>query len=283
MKVHQMSVEDISKPLFKFPKDYEIKLFESFAGIGCQRMAFDRAGIKYKSVGISEIDLPAIKSYMAIHGDTKNYGSICDIHGHDLPDIDVFTYSFPCQSISNAGYQAGFFKEDGTPTRSGLVFEVIRILHELSKEGRLPKVLIMENVRAILGEKFADGFGQIKDNLNNLGYSNYYQVMDAMDYGVPQHRERVFMVSILGNYNYEFPDKITLEEGIKDKMEEEVNDKYYLNDKQIESLSTSKYHAKHTSITKTGGVSCTLCARDYHFPNCIEFVCYNGETVIRGF
>lgn len=207
------------------------KLFEAFSGIGCQRMAFNRLGIDYESVGISEIDKYAIQSYMAIHGDTKNFGSICDIKGTDLPQIDVFTWSFPCTDLSKAGKQKGL-----TNTRSGLVYEVLRILQECKLNGNLPKVLIMENVVDLIQVKFIREFQSIQLELEQLGYSNYTQTLNAKDYGVAQNRDRVFMVSILGDYYFEFPKPIKLEKRLKDYLESEVDPKYYLSDKFIQTM-----------------------------------------------
>ena len=204
------------------------KLFESFAGIGCQRMAFDRLGIDYESVGISEIDKYAIKSYMAIHGDTKNYGDITKVKGKELPEIDVFTYSFPCTDLSKAGKQKGL-----NATRSGLVYEVLRILHEMDHK---PQVLIMENVVDLVQTKFIREFQEIQVELESMGYVNYTEVLNGKDYGVAQNRERVFMVSILGDYYYEFPKPIMLEKRLKDYLEESVDEKYYLTDVQIKSM-----------------------------------------------
>ena len=204
------------------------KLFEAFSGIGCQRMAFDRLGIDYEMIGISEIDKYALQSYMAIHGDTKNYGSICDIKGKDLPQIDVFTYSFPCTDLSKAGKQKGL-----SDTRSGLVYEVLRILQELKVEGRLPNVLIMENVVDLVQTKFIRQFQAIQLELEQLGYTNYTQTLNAKNYGVAQNRDRVFMVSILGEYAYEFPKPTKPEKRLKDYLEDNVDEKYYLSDKLL--------------------------------------------------
>lgn len=201
----------------------KVRLFEAFSGIGCQRMAFDRLGIDYESVGISEIDKYAIQSYMAIHGDTKNFGSICDIKGTDLPQIDVFTWSFPCTDLSKAGKQKGLYG-----TRSGLVYEVLRIMQECKLNGNLPKVLIMENVVDLVQSKFIREFQDIQLELEQIGYTNYTHKLNAKDYGVAQNRDRVFMVSILGEYYYEFPQPIKLEKRLKDYLEDNVDEKYYL-------------------------------------------------------
>ena len=199
------------------------KLFEAFAGIGCQRLAFKRLGIEVDMVGISEIDKYAIQSYMAIHGETKNFGSICDIQS--LPEIDVFTWSFPCTDLSKAGKQKGL-----TNTRSGLVYEVLRILHNTEQK---PKVLIMENVVDLVQTKFIREFQAIQVELEQMGYTNYTQTLNGKDYGVAQNRDRVFMVSILGEYYYEFPQPFKLEKRLKDYLEDEVDEKYYLSDKML--------------------------------------------------
>jgi len=211
------------------------KLFESFSGIGCQRMAFDRLGIDYEMVGISEIDKYALQSYMAIHGETKNFGSITDIQ--ELPPIDVFTWSFPCTDISKAGVRKGL--QGGT--RSGLVYEVLRILQNTVDK---PKVLIMENVVDLIQVNYIHEFNEIQLELENMGYTNYVEIMNAKDYGVAQNRNRVFMVSILGEYYYEFPRMTSLKKRLKDYLEDEVDEKYYLSKGLLDTFmsdGTGKY------------------------------------------
>lgn len=200
------------------------RLFESFAGVGMQRMAFERLGIEYEMIGISEIDKHAIQSYMAIHGETKNFGDITKIKGEDLPPIDVFTYSFPCQDLSVAGKGRGL----GDGTRSGLVLEVLRILQELKELDRLPQVLIMENVLGLISKKHMADFEEIQRELVELGYTNHWDKLNAKDYGVAQSRNRVFMISVLGDYDYSFPKQIPLEKRLKDYLEPNVDKKYYI-------------------------------------------------------
>jgi DNA (cytosine-5)-methyltransferase 1 len=207
------------------------RLFESFAGIGCQRMAFNRLDIAYESIGISEIDTAAIASYNAVHGPTKNYGSICDIHAADLPPIDVFTYSFPCTDLSRIGKRKGL-----NNTRSGLVYEVLRILHEADEIGNKPQVLIMENVVDLVQVNFIRQFNDIQKELEDLGYTNYVDIINARDHNVAQSRDRVFMVSILGDYYYRFPHPIPLEKKLKDYLETDVLAKYYISDRLLKGL-----------------------------------------------
>ena len=160
-----------------------IKVFESFAGVGTQAMALKRIGIDYEVVGISEIDKFALKSYEEIHGKVNNFGDISKINPNNLPDFDLFTYSFPCQDISMAGKQAGFDKDSGT--RSSLLWECERIIRN-----KKPTYLLMENVKALTFKKNIVGFNSWLKNLEDIGYKNYWKVLNAKDYGVPQNRER---------------------------------------------------------------------------------------------
>lgn len=206
-----------------------IKVFESFAGIGTQAMALKRANIDYEVIGISEIDKYAINSYESIHGETKNYGDISKLDPKDLPDFDLFTYSFPCQDISMAGKQKGFDKESGT--RSSLLWECERII-----EAKRPKYLLMENVKALTFRKNLPGFEKWLEILSNLGYKNYWKVLNAKDYGIPQNRERVFCISILGDEEFTFPEKQVLTTRLKDVLEDKVDEKYYLSNDRIKQL-----------------------------------------------
>ena len=198
-----------------------LRVFEAFAGYGSQSIALRNLGIEYEVVTISEIDKYAIKAYEAIHGPTNNLGDICKIDPKDIPDHDLFTYSFPCQDLSVAGKQAGL----GKGTRSGLLYECEKII-----EYCRPKYLLLENVKNLVGKKFKPQFEEWLSYLENLGYTNYWQILNAKNYGVPQNRERVFVVSILGEHEpYEFPKPMPLEKCIKDILEDEVDEKYYIN------------------------------------------------------
>ena len=207
-----------------------LRVFESFAGIGTQRMGLERAGIAHEVVGICEIDKFAIDSYQAIHGETKNYGDISKIDPKDLPDFDLFTYSFPCQDLSMAGKQKGFDKESGT--RSSLLWECERII-----EAKRPKYLLMENVKTLTFKKNLPGYEKWLEILSNLGYTNYSKILNAKDYGVPQNRERVFCISILDDdQGFEFPEKQVLETRLKDVLENNVDEKYYLSNDRVKQL-----------------------------------------------
>ena len=207
-----------------------LRVFEAFAGYGSQRMALRNLGIEHEVVAISEIDKFAIASYEAIHGETNNLGDISKIDVQEIPDHDLFTYSFPCTNLSVAGKQAGF--EKGSGTDSSLLWECQRVI-----DNKKPKYLLMENVKNLIGKKFMPGFQEWIMYLESLGYSNYYEVLNAKDFGIPQNRERVFMVSILGEHEpYVFPKPIKLEKRLKDVLEDEVDERYYLDDERAQQL-----------------------------------------------
>lgn len=209
-----------------------MKLFSLFSGIGGPEKALKRLGIEYELIGYSEIDKYASKSYSAIHNEPeiKNYWDITKIDEKELPDFDLLTCGFPCQDISIAGKQAGI----KIGTRSGLYYDGLRILKE-----KKPKYSLIENVKALTSKKFKDTFESILDDLDQAGYNNYWQVLDAKDYGIPQHRERVFIVSIRKDINQEFafPEKEELKLKLKDSLEDEVEEKYYLSDRMIKTFS----------------------------------------------
>ena len=212
----------------------KIKVIELFAGVGSQAMALRNIGINYEVVGISEIDKFAIKSYEAIHGKVKNFGDITKID--KLPYCDLLTYSFPCQDLSVAGQQKGISKD----TRSGLLLEVERLLLKAKENGTLPKYLLLENVKNLVGKKFIKDFERWLNFLNYLGYYSNWEVLNAKDYGIPQNRERVFVVSSLENMHYKFPKSVELKSKMKDLLEEKVDDKYYLSEKLLKCFSDMK-------------------------------------------
>ena len=143
-----------------------LRVFEAFAGYGSQRMALRNLGIEHEVVAISEFDKYADASYQAIHGETWNMGDITKIDVNDVPDHDLFTYSFPCQDISIAGKQKGF--EKGGETRSGLLWECEKVIR-----AKRPKYLLMENVKNLVSKKFLPGFEEWLSALEELGYTNY--------------------------------------------------------------------------------------------------------------
>jgi DNA (cytosine-5)-methyltransferase 1 len=214
-----------------------IKIIELFSGIGAQVAALKRLGIPYEVVGISEIDKYAIQSYEAINGYTYNYGDITKIPMLDYADL--WTYSFPCQDLSVAGKQAGI--NEGT--RSGLLLHVERLLETAVMLGNQPKYLVLENVKALIGKKFKPDFERWLNKLDSLGYNNYWQVLNAKDYGVPQNRERVFVVSIrkdVDTKGYTFPSPVPLTRRLKDVLEPQVDEKYYLHERYLQYIKNKE-------------------------------------------
>ena len=246
-----------------------MKMLSLFSGIGAFEKALDNLGIEYELVGYSEIDKYASKSYAAIHGlsEDKNFGDITKIDETKLPkDIDLITYGFPCQDISVAGKQKGLIDENGKQTRSGLFFEALRII-----EATQPKIAIAENVKNLTSKKFNAQFQVVLESLETAGYNNYWKVLNAKDYGIPQNRERVFIVSIRKDVDhglFEFPKPFHLKKKLKDMLEDEVDEKYYLSSEQVKRIVTSTFSQEKTRIQ--GDTCQTLLSRDYKGPKCVH-------------
>lgn len=257
-----------------------IRIWEAFSGYGSQSMALKRLQeeglITYEVVGISEIDPNAIKLYNAVHGYkdeegrvwypndfkletwlkmekegkltpcVKNYGDITKIDWNEVPDFDMLTWSSPCQDISNAGLQRGL--EAGSGTRSSLIWFVIDAVRI-----KKPKYILMENVKALVSKKFLPTFTSLLDVLKELGYSTPFTVMNAKDYGVPQNRERVFCLSFredVAPENFKFPKGFPLEKVLKDVLEENVSEEFYLSEKSVEGfmLHNENHKKKQTGF-----------------------------------
>lgn len=255
----------------KYFNNKPIRLIELFAGIGSQAKALKNIGANFEHWRVCEFDNHAINSYNAVHGTNFVTSDITKISADDLGITDtahytyLLTYSFPCQDLSPAGLGRGM--EKGSGTRSGLLWEVERLLNECTE---LPQVLLMENVPQVHGKKNIEHFEKWIEFLKSKGYSNYWQDLNAKNYGIPQNRNRCFMVSILGDYSFEFPDPIPLTLTLKDMLEEDVDEKYYLSDRAIQgSLNTNYNCRKIESRIAKNGVMPTLCARDYKDPKLV--------------
>ena len=254
----------------EYTTENPLRLIELFAGIGSQTQALTNIGIAHKVVAISEIDKYAIRSYEVMHGKANNLGDIRKIE--ELPDADLWTYSFPCQDISVAGKGAGI--KEGT--RSGLLFEVERLLRVASEKGTLPKYLLLENVKNLVSKKFKTDFDKWLDFLAELGYTNYWKVLNAKDYGIPQNRERVFCVSIRGEHEpFVFPKPKELTIRLRDMIDEAVDVRFYLKESTIRSILRSTFNSRRDSIRPGDGLANTLLARDWRGPQCVQV----GEVV----
>lgn len=215
----------------------KIRVFTAFAGYDSQCLALERLKrdypeFDYDLVGWSEIDRYAIMAHNALfpQWSERNYGDISKIDWAQVPVFDLFTYSFPCVDVSNAGRQAGL--EEGSGTRSSLLWECCKAI-EIKK----PKWLVMENVDALVSKKFIGYFHKWTDWLFKQGYTSFSQVLNAKDYGVPQNRKRVFCVSIRDSVvEFNFPKPIGCERRLRDVLESGVDERYYLKDEVVENF-----------------------------------------------
>lgn len=217
-----------------------LNVLSLFSGIGAFEKALERERVLFKIMNFCEIDKYASKSYCAIHGVSEqiNLRDVSSVNTAELHDVNLITYGFPCQDISAAGRQKGFFDENGNVTRSGLFFEALKIIKDTK-----PEYAIAENVKALTSKKFTAEFATVLDSLEQAGYHNYYKVLNAKDFGIPQNRERVFIVSIRKDvdFKFTFPMGEPLKLRLADLLENEVDSKFYLSDEQIKRIKASSY------------------------------------------
>lgn len=253
-----------------------IRYLSLFSGIGAFEKALKNIGIDYELVGFSEIDKYAIKSYCAVHGvdECLNLGDISKIDLDSLPkNIDLITHGSPCQDFSIAGRLAGGDK--GSGTRSSLMWCTVDIVGAVR-----PKYVVWENVKNLLSKTNRHNFDGYLEIMNELGYNSYYKVLNAKDFGIPQNRERVFTVSIRKDIDtgYTFPEGFELKLKLKDMLEETVDEKYYLNDAQINRIQTTTYNTGKTRIQEKDYCD-TLCARDWKDPKCVKVKSESDDTI----
>ena len=220
----------------KIEKDM-LNVITLFSGYDSQALALNRLGLPYDLAAWCEIDRHAITAHNALFPQWKdrNLGDVSQVdwaewHASHPQPIDLLTYSSPCQDFSSAGLQRG--GEEGSGTRSGLLWETERAVRELR-----PRHLVFENVGGLVSDKFIDLFNRWQARLNSYGYTNFQQLMNAKDYGVPQNRLRIFMVSILDCQRaYYFPRPFKLDRRLKDVLEQNVEERYYLSDERVAKL-----------------------------------------------
>lgn len=264
----------------------KLKHFSLFSGIESFKKALTNLGIDNELVGYSEFDKYASIALSAIHGVSEelNYGDITKIDETKVPDCDLITYGFPCQDISVAGLGKGIVEGE---TRSGLLFDALRII-----KYKKPKYAIAENVKNLVGKKFKEDFEGLLLELESYGYNNYWKVLNAKDYGIPQNRERVFVVSIrkdVDDGKFEFPKPFDSGLRLKDLLQDEVEDKYYIDNERVDELLSRLKDGKLGQCPKmeNGPVTSsalssrehrasgwsetvgTLCARDYKDPKVV--------------
>ena len=220
------------KAILNFPEtnpfeninDDDNKMIDLFAGIGGTRLGFHQTG-RVASVFSSEINKYSVKTYKANFNDEPK-GDITKIDSEDIPDFDILVAGFPCQAFSQAGKKLGF--ED---TRGTLFFEIARILKD-----KRPKTFLLENVKNLTLHDHGNTFKTITDTLKSLDYEVYYHLFKAKDFGVPQNRERIYIVGFdkkqVPNYqSFVFPTPPKTETKIKNILDNTVDDKYTLSDK----------------------------------------------------
>lgn len=207
----------------------KLKVLELFGGLGACSNALRNIGVDYELVDYVDFDPFVVKSFNAIY-DT-NF-SRTDIRDWDKDiEVDFIMHGSPCQDFSLAGKQAG--GDEGSGTRSSLMYETIRIIKKLK-----PKYVVWENVKNLLSKKHKHNFDKYIETLNELGYKSFYKVLDAVDYGIPQTRQRVFTISIL-NYDgeFEWPKPIPLKKDVKDFLEENPDKKLFLSNEMIKYIT----------------------------------------------
>lgn len=236
-----------------------LKVLELFGGIGACSKALERLGIDYEIADYVEIDKYAVKSFNAMHNTNFKPQDITT-WDKDI-EVDLVMHGSPCQDFSLAGLQAG--GDEGSGTRSSLMYETIRIVKKLK-----PKYVIWENVKNLLSKKHKHNFDSYLEIMEKLGYANYYKVLNAKDYGIPQNRERVFTISIRADVvfreeiNFDFPPKQELKLKLKDMLEDNVDEKYYLSEDKIDKISHWKgFQKPFEKVQGKNSIVPTLTAR----------------------
>lgn len=253
---NQTTIFDFIKPT--------IRVVELFGGIGACTAALKRIkSIDVEVVDYVEIDKYAVASYNAINGTEFKTQDIRE-WDKNLTQIDLILHGSPFQDFSLAGKQAG--GDEGSGTRSSLLYESIRIISKIK-----PRFVIWENVKNVLSKTHRHNFDNYLKKMEQLGYANHYQVLNAKDYGIPQNRERVFTVSVLGGglFDFEFPQKQKLNLRLKDMLEEEVDENYFLSEEQINAIKKSTFTQNKRRI-QDKDICDTLCARDWKDPKCVQ-------------
>lgn len=232
-----------------------IRLIELFGGIGSQAKALERLGANFEHYRLCEFDKYAVLSYNAVHGTKFQTSDVTKITGSDLGivDTDIFTYiltySFPCTDLSTAGKQEGMKR--GSGTRSGLLWEVERLLNETEN---LPQILLMENVPEVVSDKNIADFSEWVQFLNEKGYTSKYTILNATGFGVPQNRARCFMLSWLGEYFYDFPEEKPCNVSLKDILQGGVDERYFLSEYKTRNLILNILEYKKPGISGGGTI-----------------------------
>jgi len=252
-----------------------MRIIELFAGIGACSTALKRIGKEIEIVDAVEIDKYAIASFNAIHGTNFEKQDIT-MWDKDFKNIDLITHGSPCQDFSIAGKQEG--GDIGSGTRSSLMYETIRIVNKIR-----PKYVLWENVKNILSPRHKHNFESYIQTMQEIGYTSYYKVLNAKEHGIPQNRERVYTISIRNDIknDFTFPETEELKLRLKDMLEENVEEKYYLKETQVDKIKTSTYNQNNRRIQEKDFCD-TLCARDFKDPKCVRVGGMYGQATRWG-
>ena len=236
-----------------------MRVLSLFCGCGGLDKGFDETG--YNIVWANDFDKYAVETYKANFGDNVILGDINEIELNSLPEFDVLIGGFPCQPFSMMGAEKGF--ED---TRGTLFFRIAEILKYKIDQGRKPRTVILENVRSLRTHNKGKTFKTIKRVLENeLNYKVFDQVLNTADYGIPQTRNRTYIVSFANdNAEFEFPDKQELNLTLQDLLETEVDDKYFLSERILPTIlsdGTGGYKAKSEIDLKIARPLCATMAK----------------------
>lgn len=237
-----------------------INVLSLFSGIGAFESALKRLNIDFKILNYCEIDKYASLAYSKLHHINESYNlwDVKKVTGLLLSDVDLITYGFPCQDISISGQQKGFIDTSGNRTRSGLFFEALRIIEEVK-----PKYAIAENVKALTSKKFKKELDIVLSSLEEVGYKNFYKVLNSCDFGIPQNRERLFIISIRKDLkqDFVFPKKNELLKSVEDILEKNVPEKYQIKSKYTDKFindfinSDKEKKLKHKKIIQIGNIA----------------------------
>lgn len=245
-----------------------IKIIDLFAGIGGIRKGFEIAfGNNIDCVMTSEIDKHAIETYKANFGDENIYGDIKEIKEEDVPDHDILLAGFPCQPFSQAGLKKGF-----NDTRGTLFFDIERILIE-----KQPQAFLLENVKQLKGHDKGHTLKVILEHLDKAGYKTFVKVLAARDFGVPQNRERIFIVGFLDHsINFEFPEPTGIPTKVGDILEHGVDDSFTISDK----LWAGHQRRKEANRLKGKGFGYSLFDENSQYTNTISARYYKDGSEI---
>lgn len=231
-----------------------LRVLSLFSGIGAFEKALERLGVEHEVVAYCEIDKYASKAYSIIH-DIPESKNLIDVTKVDILDVDetvdLISYGFPCQDISASGKQKGFVDEEGNRTRSGLFFEALRIIDDYR-----PKFAIAENVKGLTTKKFSVEFKTVLESLEEVGYNNYYAVLNAKDFKIPQNRERVFIISIRKDIDrgFTFPQVIPLKRNLGDFLEDRVDESFYLDDSLADKIDDIPVFVESGELKQIGQI-----------------------------